>query len=233
MQVIGLPILEDNYAWIIYKDKQCVVVDPGEAQPVIDFVEEKQWTLTHILITHEHEDHIDGVQELINAYPHVVVFGPETVKPLVDEVVHEGDAITILEETFFILHLPGHSVNHIAYHGQGHLFSGDVLFGAGCGRVFTGDYHAQYESLQRLKKLPGRTLVYAGHENTRKNLEFAHQQFPDNKDIQLAIKQVDDLYADDLPSLPTAISQEMKVNPFFLATDLEDFIQLRQKRDQF
>ena len=233
MKVIGLPILEDNYAWIAYKNDHCFVVDPGEAQPVIDFIEDKQWTLSHILITHEHEDHIGGVQDLVDRYPNVVVFGPTEVKSLVHEVVREGDAISILGETFFVLRLPGHSHGHLAYHGQDHLFSGDVLFGAGCGRVFTGDYHAQYTSLQRIKKLPDSTLIYAGHENTGTNLQFAIQQFPDNQDIQVAIKQVESLYQDHLPSLPTALGQEKKINPFLLETDEEDFIKIRTDRDNF
>lgn len=233
MKVIGVPILTDNYAWIAYKANQCVVVDPGEAAPIIQVIRDKEWTLTHILLTHEHEDHIGGVSDLLEAFPEVIIFGPEEVKHLVHEVVGEGDVISILGEPFFILRLPGHTFEHIAYHGHHHLFSGDVLFAGGCGRVFTEDYIAQYSSLQRLKTLPDNTLVYAGHENTLTNLEFAQEAFADNEDIQLALKQVQRLLESGLPTLPTALGQEKKINPFLLATDVEDFYQLRQRRDNF
>lgn len=233
----AIPALSDNYIWALSNASDVVVVDPGDAKPVLRFLQTKQLNLSHILITHHHYDHIDGVDGLIERYPQVAVYGPanESISGVQFQL---GEADTVELQGFGlslqVLDVPGHTAGHIAYFGQLNaepvLFCGDTLFAAGCGRLFDGTAEQLYASLTRLSKLPAATKVYCTHEYTLKNLQFAKMVEPQNKAIVQREHAVKQLRVASLPSLPTTIAQELDTNPFLrvdqeaVATAIEDFV---------
>ena len=196
------------------ESSEAIVVDPGEALPVINVLKQKHIKLTGILITHHHWDHTGGVNDLLK-FIEVPVYGPSTID-VVSYPVKEGDHLEFpaFNCTFDVIDIPGHTLDHIAYVGNGMLFCGDMLFTAGCGRVFEGTFPQMYHSLQKLAALPPETQIYCGHEYTQANLRFAEIVEPDNADVQTRITEVDTLRADGKPTVPARISVELKTNPF-------------------
>lgn len=193
---------------------QAMVVDPGDAQPVIDTLSKKDIILTGILITHHHWDHTNGVNDLTKNND-IPVYGPGTINT-VTHPVKEGDQIHLapLDCDFTVLEIPGHTLDHIAYFGNGMVFCGDMLFTAGCGRVFEGTFPQMYESLQKLAQLPPETNIYCGHEYTQANLRFAEAVEPENSDIQKRIVETNALRSNGQPTVPAPLSLELKTNPF-------------------
>lgn len=233
MKIHPIKAFSDNYIWIIEEGTEAVVVDPGEAGRVIDYLEEKQLHLSSILLTHNHDDHIGGVQEILAKYPGTSIYGPKETEHLADHIVHEGNSFNLLGQNFRVLKTGGHTHGHISFLTEGSLFCGDALFSAGCGRVFTKDYRAQYSALQKFKRLDDEIQVYAAHEYTQTNLRFAHSVQPDNTVISEALTEVNDLRKKGQPTLPTTIGREKKINLFLQAEKLEDFKELRNARDEF
>ncbi|ALV22386.1 hydroxyacylglutathione hydrolase [Carnobacterium antarcticum] len=234
MNIHPIKAFSDNYIWVIEEGTEAVVVDPGEAEGVMDYLEEQQLHLTAILLTHNHEDHIGGVKEMLAKYPDTPIYGPKETEPLADRIVQEGESFRLLGQTFQVIKTGGHTHGHISFlMGEEALFCGDALFSAGCGRVFTGDYQAQYDALQKLKRLDDETQVYAAHEYTQTNLRFAHSMQPSNKSVSEALDQANDLRAKEEPTLPSTIGREKKINLFLQAERLEDFVELRKARDDF
>ncbi|MGF3112588.1 hydroxyacylglutathione hydrolase [Facklamia sp. P9177] len=234
MQIKAIPALEDNYIWVIEKEDEVIVVDPGESEPLINYLKTLGLKVKAILLTHFHEDHVGGLSELLASQKHVVtVYGPIEVEERVNQVVKGSDRLEISGLEFEVLKTPGHSAEHVSYLLGKHLFCGDVLFSAGCGRVFTNDYQAQYDSLQKIKDLPDETQLYAGHEYTLTNLAFALTIEPDNQNLMNQQQAVKVLRSKGLPSLPTSLAVEKEINLFLQAESLKDFIQLRKARDQF
>ncbi|PIC61404.1 hydroxyacylglutathione hydrolase, partial [Sporosarcina sp. P12(2017)] len=186
-----------------------------------------------ILLTHMHEDHTGGVQEILASHPETLVYGPKETKGLVNSVVKEGDSFNLLGQTFQVYESGGHTHGHISFLMGDNLFCGDALFSAGCGRVFTGDYKAQYETLQKFKRLDDAITVYPGHEYTETNLRFAYDMHPENEKISKSLEEVQELRAKGQPTLPTTIGREKEINLFLQAETLEDFIELRNARDNF
>jgi hydroxyacylglutathione hydrolase len=223
----------DNYIWCIQEETEAVVVDPGEAKGVLNYLEEKQLRLVGILLTHKHEDHTGGVREIVARHPEIPVYGPKETEALANRVVAEGDSFNLLDQTFQVSETGGHTNSHISFLMGDALFCGDALFSAGCGRVFTGDYEAQYETLQKFKRLDDDINVYPAHEYTEINLRFAYDMQPDNKKISKALEEVRDLRAKGQPTLPTTIGREKEMNLFLQVETLEDFIELRNARDDF
>lgn len=216
--IIPIPACRDNYIWtIIHPDQQHVsVVDPGEAQPVLDKLNENHWQLSSILITHRHWDHTNGIDELL-AHTPVPVFGPHSDKiPQCDHPLTEGDTITLPDhgESLQIIEIPGHTIEHIAFFNDELVFSGDTLFASGCGRVFDGTPEQMYASLQKLAALPGHTKLYCGHEYTEANLQFAKAVEPDNLTITARINHVAAQAKLQGVTLPSLLAQELEVNPF-------------------
>ena len=223
----------DNYIWCIQEETEAVVVDPGTANGVLDYLEEKQLRLAAILLTHKHEDHTGGVLEIMARHPESQIFGPKETEALANRIVEEGDTFNLLGQTFQVSETGGHTHGHISFLMGNHLFCGDALFSAGCGRVFTGDYEAQYEALQKFKHLDDDINIYAGHEYTETNLRFASDMQPENEKVSEALKEVRELRLKEEPTLPTTIGREKEINLFLQAETLEDFIKLRNARDDF
>ncbi|ASQ45663.1 hydroxyacylglutathione hydrolase [Legionella clemsonensis] len=221
MKVSPVAAFTDNYIWMLVNEKLATAfcIDPGDAQPVIDFLNEQSLQLQAILLTHHHHDHIGGVLDLQNNYPDVVVYGPEDSRiPYVAHSLKPDTVLSLPPCNFQILGTPGHTSTHISLYEPDYqwLFCGDTLFSAGCGRVFDGTIEDLYASLQRLKALPDETKVFCAHEYTQQNLRFANAVEPGNVIAQH--------YANELGSsnrycsLPSTIGLEKKINPF-LRTD--------------
>lgn len=233
MKIKPVKAFEDNYIWIIEKDKQAIAVDPGESEGVSDYLKENNIHLTAILLTHKHDDHTAGVSDLVEEFPETPVYGPVECSEWTSHSVQERDSFELMGETFQVMKTAGHTEEHISYLMGEHLFCGDALFYAGCGRVFTGDYPAQYDSLQQFSQLPDEVKVYAGHEYTLTNLEFAHSIEPDNEAIRQTLDQAKKMRDQDQVTLPSTIGQEKKVNLFMRAKDVDLFKELRDQRDHF
>jgi len=209
----------DNYIWLIYdpSSRQAFVVDPGDAQPVLDTLQAMQLELAGILITHHHFDHIGGVQALCDIYQ-PVVYGP--LNPAINGITRRlqaGARLDVLGMSFEVLEVPGHTLDHIAYVHRGRsplVFCGDTLFAGGCGRLFEGNPAMMLQSLQSLAALPPSTRVYCAHEYTLANLAFAREVEPDN----VALAQRSALAAATRqrgePTVPSDIGLERATNPF-------------------
>lgn len=220
---------DDNYIWTIEKDDKIIVVDPGEASPVINYLKDKN--LDYILLTHKHSDHVGGVAELKNKYGSKV-YGPIETKEYNDVNLKDDDEFELLGENFKVILTGGHTKEHISYLMGDNLFCGDALFLAGCGRVFTKNYKASYDGLRRLKKLDDNTKVYAAHEYSLDNLKFSKSVIS-NEDLDKEYEEVKNLRKEDKITLPSTIGIEKKINPFFIAKDLDEFIDFRNKKDNF
>ena len=179
-QVLPVPAFKDNYIWVLRDERSAAVVDPGDAQPVLDYLARERLDLVAILATHHHPDHVGGVERLKRDHD-VPVYGPRDEPiPQLTHPLAEGDRIAIaaLGAQFEVLDVPGHTRAHIAYYGSKLLFCGDTLFACGCGRVFEGTPPQLHASLEKLAALPDDTLVYCAHEYTLANIRFARRSSP-------------------------------------------------------
>lgn len=218
----------DNYIWLIINETQrtAAIVDPGDASPVLTALAELELTPVAILVTHHHPDHINGIRTLMNQWS-MPVYGPaREAIPCMSHPLQEGDHISLPEmnQHFRIFDLPGHTAGHIAYYDADHLFIGDTLFMAGCGRLKGGTAEQLYHSLNRVAKLPNETLIYCTHEYTRANLRYAQAVEPGNPAIALRIEQSDALREKNIPTIPGTLACEKTTNPF-LRTDIPEVIQ--------
>jgi len=219
--VVPVKAFEDNYIWCLVLGDNCVVVDPGDAQPVLEYCAKRKLTITDILITHHHWDHTNGLDGLIAAFPGAKVYGPANPKiGQITQTVKEGETVSLpaIATSFRVIAIPGHTLDHIAYYGDTGLFCGDTLFSAGCGRLFEGTAKQMHNSLQKLQKLPNETPVYCAHEYTLANIKFAEQVEPDNQDLLNYKGWAGSQRVDLKPTLPSSIGQQKAINPF-LRTD--------------
>ncbi|WP_165312073.1 hydroxyacylglutathione hydrolase [Vibrio ziniensis] len=216
LQIKSIPAFNDNYIWLIQNsDNRCAVVDPGDANPVLAYLEQHGLTLDTILITHHHNDHTGGIRELAKHYLDIEIIGPSHDHvPYLTQNVSGGDQIELFGERFWVLGLPGHTLGHIGYAGDGKLFCGDVLFSAGCGRVFEGTMEQMFTSLEKILALPEETEVYCAHEYTASNIAFAIAVEPNNEQLQIYRDEVIRLRAQNKSTIPTTLRREKWINPF-------------------
>ena len=221
LDVIPVRAFADNYVWTIRDDTHAAVVDPGDAAPVLDYLQREGLELAAILNTHHHADHVGGNAALLRRWS-VPVFGPDDSRiPDVSQRLRDGDRITLphFGIDFEVIDIPGHTRSHIAFHGGGMLFCGDTLFAVGCGRLFEGTPEQMHRSLQRLVQVPDSTRVYCGHEYTLSNIRFAKAAEPSNAALLELEKRAAAQRAKDLPTLPTDIGQEKATNPFLRVSE--------------
>jgi len=214
MRIEPIPAFEDNYIWALRADGETVVVDPGEAAPVLDFLARHGERLAAILVTHRHGDHIDGIAGIL-ARQRVPVFGPaREAAEVVTRPLRDGERVAVAGTEFEVLEVPGHTLGHVAYYRPGMLFCGDLLFGAGCGRVFEGTLAQMHASLARIAALPPETRIYCAHEYTASCLRFAQSVEPDNLAIAARAERVAALRAAGQASVPSTLAEELDTNPF-------------------
>lgn len=259
LHIHTIPAFVDNYFWLIQPDTQLAdvyIVDPGAAQPVLDYLAQYELTLKGILLTHHHHDHIDGALELKVAFQ-IPIYGPDSQRiPQVTEYLYEGDQLQLGPLTAKILSLPGHTLDHIAYlietpGNPALLFSGDTLFAVGCGRLFDGTAPLLYQALQKIAALPDNTLIYGGHEYTLANIRFALTIEPENGDLKARQILETQKREQGIATLPTQLAHERRTNPFLrchlntvrtsverltketLTTNTDVFASLRRLKDHF
>jgi hydroxyacylglutathione hydrolase len=225
LQVWPIPAFDDNYIWCIHDGQSALIVDPGDATPVLHYLEQKKLTLTGILVTHHHADHTGGILALLQAHGSgIPVYGPATIDiPGRTNAMLEGDKIEVSAPriTLEVFEVPGHTLSHIAYFAnmqanvvEPMLFCGDTLFASGCGRLFEGTPMQMSQSLAKFIALPKNTLVYCTHEYTLSNIRFALAVEPNNANLITWSEAAKALRDQHLPTLPTTIGQELQVNPF-------------------
>lgn len=249
VKVSLIPALSDNYIHLLQWDDHAIVVDPAEALPVIDFLEQKKLKLKYIFNTHHHSDHTGGNQA-IKAATACSIVGPKDERiPQLDKAVSEGEDLQVPPLTFRIFFVPGHTSTHIAFFltSQKLLFSGDTLFTGSCGRLFEGTPEQMIHSLQKLSSLPNDTLIYCAHEYTQKNMEFANSLEPENDAVLRRLEKVNALRNKNCPTIPATLEEEKKTNPFLRvheqafkknlhmenACDVEVFSHIRNLRNCF
>ena len=256
MKITPIPAFKDNYLWLIEAEGHCYIIDPGDGGAVKKWLKKRHQSLSAILITHHHNDHIGGIEELLGDYA-VPVYGPESPRiPQITHFLHEGQSLSLPGLPLTVMEIPGHTMDHIAYfvdiNGQDPLlFCGDTLFAGGCGRIFDGTPTLFHQSLIKIGQLPGNTRVFCAHEYTLANLRFAQAVEPDNSDLAHRIPVEQQKRQLGQPTIPTTIAAELATNPFLrcqlesvktsveeyygavTSSDLEVFTLLRQWKDHF
>jgi hydroxyacylglutathione hydrolase len=241
MRIIPVPCLKDNYAYLVVceQTRLAAVVDPSEAAPVLAAAEREKVTLEAIWNTHHHHDHVGGNQEVcaVRAGIEVVAHSSDRGRvPAQTRFVEEGDEVTLGSLVATIIHNPGHTTGAISYRVSGDpdaLFTGDTMFGAGCGRLFEGSPADMFTSLGKLTAGAPDTQVYCGHEYTASNLKFAAAAEPDNAAIAERRRLVEAIRGRGEPSVPFTIADELATNPFVRAGSVARLGELRAWKDRF
>jgi len=230
MNLNSISAFQDNYIWVLSNDEgHCVIVDPGEAAPVLHAIEENQWQPQAILRTHHHHDHVGGVKELRQRFPDVVVYGPqETQDKGATKCVVEGDKLILLGDEFSVIATPGHTLGHVSYYTIPYLFCGDTLFSGGCGRLFEGTADQMYQSFQKINALPPETVICCAHEYTLANMKFAQHILPNDPAIEDYPNKVKQLRTKSQTTLPVTLENERRIN-VFLRTEDPDLISVIDK----
>lgn len=232
IEITPIPVLTDNYTWLIHESQSsgAIVVDPGDTKPVARALDSLGLKLSAILITHHHRDHVAGVEGLLaDAIP---VYGPANSNiPCLTHPVRSGDRVVPggIDMSLEVLAVPGHTLDHIAYRGDGVLFAGDALFAGGCGRMFEGTPAPMQRYLAMLRDLPADTAVYCGHEYTQANLEFAIAAEPENEALQARLERVREQRRRGAITVPSTIGEERATNPF-LRWDSDALVQHATER---
>ena len=238
----AVPAFSDNYLWVLssaktqgkgsaQSDKGMVVVDPGDASPVLQALKTNRGTLEAILITHHHADHIGGLETLLKHFPDAQVYAPDDSRiHSVNQIVREGDTVFLncLGCEFSVIEVPGHTRSHIAYYGDGKLFCGDTVFACGCGRLFEGTPEQMHASLTKILALPDDTEIYCAHEYTLDNIAFAKWVEPDNRDLIAREHSEQEKRHRDVPTVPSTLRLEKQTNPF-LRFDEESVIRAAEQ----
>jgi hydroxyacylglutathione hydrolase len=219
MQVIPVPCLSDNYAYLVIANGRAAVVDPSQADPLLRAIDEHRVKLSEIWLTHHHWDHIGGIEPLIEECPIEQVRGSQYDAdhqriPRQTDALSDGDSFDFAGVTVDIAEIPGHTLGAIAFIAESNLFSGDTLFIAGCGRVFEGTMEMMSRSLAKLRSLPPDTKVWCGHEYTVNNLRFAKTIEPENPEVERALQEAISVRAAGEFTVPGRLDRELATNPF-------------------
>lgn len=252
-ELVTIPCLQDNYAFLLNDDRDgtTLLVDVPEAGPISNMLTLKGWTLSHVLLTHHHWDHVDGLNELLKLHPAKVI-GSQADKdrlPSLDIPISEGDELQIGQMSAQVLDVSGHTINHIAVHiaAANVVFTADSLMALGCGRLFEGSPEQMWSSLTKLMALPPETIVCSGHEYTASNAAFAKTVDPNNADLAARSNDIEAKRTKGIPTVPSSLALELATNPFlraadpniraFLgmgdATDAQVFAEIRKRKDNF
>jgi len=239
MKVEIIKCLKDNYSYVIIDEKynHACVVDPSEAEPIINFVESKNIKLKFVLNTHHHYDHVGGNNDLKKKYK-IKIVGFKNDKqriPNIDILLENNEIWKSENFEAKIIHIPGHTSGHICFYfiKEKIAFTGDTLFSLGCGRIFEGTYEQMYNSLNKLKKLPPDTKIYCGHEYTLQNSLFCSKYDKNNLNLKKKILEIKYKVEKNLPTIPSTLKEELTYNIFLRAKNLEDFSKLRDLKDNF
>ncbi len=247
MQVVPVPCLSDNYAYLVIQNGRAAVVDPSQADPVLRAIDQARVKLSEIWLTHHHWDHIGGIEPLIEECPIEHVRGSKYDAdheriPRQTDALSDGDSFDFGGASVDIVEIPGHTLGAIAFISEGNLFSGDTLFLAGCGRVFEGTMAMMSRSLSKLRTLPADTKVWCGHEYTVNNLRFAATVEPSNQDVASALAQAIATREAKRFTVPGRLGHELATNPFLRFDDpavaagrdpVASFTALREAKDTF
>ena len=253
LEIFIINALSDNYIYLLRNEHKNItsVIDPGEAEPVIKFLNNKGWHLDEVINTHHHHDHVGGNRELLDIYKSNLI-GPSYENDRIsniDILVSDNETVNITGIPTKVFHTPGHTLGHVCFYmpEEKCLFSGDTLFYLGCGRVFEGTMDQMWSSLLKLRTLPEDTSVYCGHEYTLSNMEFANYMDSDNALLNLVSLEIKNKRDKGLPTVPFNLGIEKKINPFFRADDVdlikslgfsrnnafEAFREIRLRKDNF
>ncbi|SFL37982.1 hydroxyacylglutathione hydrolase [Shimia haliotis] len=251
--VVTVPCLADNYAFLIHDTAsgETALVDAPEPEPVLNALATRGWTLNHVLLTHHHWDHVDGLAAILEKHPAQVIGAAADANrlPPLDTAVNEGDTVTIGDESVQIIDVSGHTMGHIAFYfpETGVVFTADSLMALGCGRLFEGPPEVMFDSLSKLAALPPETIVCSGHEYTESNAKFAITVDPDNPALKTRIEKIRSDRARGIPTVPSLMSEELATNPFLRGHDpqvqaavgmqgadpAEVFAEIRRRKDNF
>jgi hydroxyacylglutathione hydrolase len=253
LDLVTIPCLSDNYAFLIHDaaSGETAVIDVPEAAPILAVLRQRGWTLTQILLTHHHADHIQGVAELRAATGAKVAGNAADAHrlPPLDLALHEGQTVQVGAETGTVIDVSGHTLGHIAFHfpASALVFTADSLMACGCGRLFEGTGPQMWTSLSKLAALPPETLVCSGHEYTASNARFALSLEPDNQALISRVAAIADARDKGQPTVPSRLSEELATNPFLRASlpqmkarlglseasDAAVFTEIRARKDRF
>jgi hydroxyacylglutathione hydrolase len=243
----------DNFAVLLHDPASgaTAAIDAPAADPIIAALKERGWTLSHILVTHKHLDHIEGIPALQAAYDCMVIGPKESAAEtgMYDRTVGDGDSFEWAGRNVRALATPGHTLDHITYWipDEKLVFTADLIFALGCGRVIEGDHAMMWDSIKKVRELPDDTALYCGHEYTVANAKFAIAIDPDNRALRQRMAEAEKLRAEGKPTLPTTIGREKAANPFLRADDstlvqrlgmagqkpAEVFAEIRKRKDKF
>ena len=242
-EVALLPVLQDNYIFVLHNGVEAVVVDPAVGEPVVAWLRRQGLRLRALLHTHHHADHIGGAPALLEAWPEARVYAAAADR---DRIPHQTDGVrhrdvfTLLGREVRVLEVPGHTRAHVAYHlpalapgQQEELFCGDTLFAAGCGRLFEGTAEQMHASLARLAALPEATRVWCAHEYTEGNLRWAAAEAPDDAAIADRLAAVRALRQAGTPTIPSTLAEERRTNLFVRARDGRELAALRESKNEW
>lgn len=234
--ITRVPMLADNYAWLVVHDGGSAFVDPADADAAIRAIDAAGGRLDYVLLTHHHDDHIAGATAVARHYGAKLVGNAADAArlPELDIALEDGGTIDLDGAPVRMIATPGHTVGHVTFvFGDAVAACGDTLFSLGCGRMFEGTPAQFHASLQTLAGLDPDTMMLCGHEYTQANSRFARSVDPDNAELAARAEDVDRLRAAGEPTLPVRLMDELKTNPFLRATSAEDFARLRAGKDRF